>query len=157
MGLRGNVHVRQLCFLESACPDYAVLNVNNDNQFNVKVDIQDANLNTIHLSARVDFLVVPRMVNKQMALVDIFSYTIAFIEVESNGKGLELACLQLLTSLKAISHLIGKRTLFGIVISADFDEAQLIKHDYHGCFTNGTFHPSMLNAVVSIILNGNLR
>lgn len=144
---------RELAYLSAAAPGFHVMNVNADNQFNVKVDIQDSNRDSVHLSARVDYLVVPSAnIDKQMPLVEIFRYTIVFIEVESNKKGMELAELQLMTSLLAVSHFIGHMRVYGIVISADFDKARLVKLDQHACFADGYFHPSVLGAVVEMIL-----
>jgi hypothetical protein len=149
---------RELAFLKVAVGKFGVIDVNNDNQFNIKVDIQDAVKEVVHLSTRVDYLIVPSdNINKDMPVVDILQYAVVFVEVESSGKGLELAGLQLMTSLLAISHFIGKRRLYGIVVSADLSLAQVIKYDHRGCFTDGSFHPSKLESVVQMILDRRIQ
>ena len=87
-----------------------------------------------------------------MPIVEILKYTIVFVEVESGGKGLELACLQLMTSLLCIAHFTGKGCLYGVVITKNFDQARLIKFDRQGCFADGIFHPSQLGKVTDMIL-----
>jgi hypothetical protein len=145
---------RELAYLQTAVGKFGLIDVNNDNQFNIKVDIQDAAKHVVHLSARVDYLIVPSdNINKDMPVVDILRYTIVFVKVASGGKSLELAGLQLMTSLLAVAHFIGHRQLYGIVVSADLDTAQIIKYDHHGCFTDGTFHPSKLETIVSMLLD----
>jgi hypothetical protein len=146
-------NARELQYLRKAVGSFGVVDVNNDNQFNIKVDIQDSKKQSTHLTARVDFLVVPsKLIDKAMPILDIFKSTVVFIEVESGSKGMELAELQLMTSLMAISHLIGNGCVYGIVITANFDLARLIKFDRMGCYSDGTFHPSQLGAVATMIL-----
>jgi hypothetical protein len=146
-------NVRELKYLNEAGGEFGVMDVNNDNQFNIKVNIQDSKKQTTHLTTRVDYLVVAsKAIDKNMPVLDILKYTIAFIEVESGDKGMELAELQLMTSLMAVSHFVGSGCVYGVVISANFDQARLIKYDRLGCFADGTFHPSKLGAVIGMIL-----
>lgn len=154
--LEGKRAAHHLRYLAAAVEVYSVLDVGNDNQFNFKVDIVDAKRAVLHLSCRVDFLIVPRGISKLLPILEILNYTIVFIEVESSNKGMENACLQLLTSLLALAHVTGKQQFYGIVISADFTQAQLIKFEHHGCYKDGIFHPSKLNEVVEMILQRRL-
>ena len=60
--------------MKKAVGEYGVIDVNNDNQFNIKVDIQDADKNILHISTRADFFVVPtEKITKDMPIVEIWA------------------------------------------------------------------------------------
>eukprot|EP00808_Paulinella_micropora_P031194 g58405.t1 len=108
---------------------YAALNVENDNQYNIKVNIQDSKKHVVHLTTRPDFLILPKAyATKDQRLDQVYLQTILFVEVISGKKTEDESLRQLLTTLRAVAAHTGKHTrLYGIVVDKSFTQARLVK------------------------------
>lgn len=126
-----------------------------DNQFNMKVNIRDPAGNTVHFASRVDAILLANKAladEKNDAVVNILEHAIAVIEIESGGKGMPNAQIQLLASMRAIAASTGKQHLYGIVIDRCMCKARLLKL-FGGCFSaDGYFHPSQLGVVGDMLM-----
>eukprot|EP00301_Raphidiophrys_heterophryoidea_P003159 c11439_g1_i3.p1 GENE.c11439_g1_i3~~c11439_g1_i3.p1 ORF type:complete len:236 (-),score=44.70 c11439_g1_i3:141-848(-) len=130
---------------------FSVINVENDNQFNVKVDIIDPSQKTVHLVGRVYYLICHAGVNKEMGISDILRRTILFVEVISGDKTEEQSLLQLFVCMKAIAFHIHKHILFGLVIDKQFTRCRLVKYRGEVCCSDGIFPPSQLAKLAEIV------
>eukprot|EP00808_Paulinella_micropora_P024064 g55962.t1 len=133
---------------------YAALNVENDNQYNIKVNIQDSKKNVVHLTTRPDFLILPKAyATKNQRLDQVYLQTILFVEVISGQKTEDESLRQLLTTLRAVAaHTAKHARLYGIVVDKHFTQARLVKYQFYACFSDGTFHPSRLHGVCEMLL-----
>eukprot|EP00808_Paulinella_micropora_P031420 g43386.t1 len=133
---------------------YAALNVENDNQYNIKVNIQDSKKHVVHLTTRPDFLILPKAyATKGQRLDQVYLQTILFVEVISGKKTEDESLRQLLTTLRAVAAHTGKHArLYGIVVDKSFTQARLVKYHFYACFSDGTFHPSRLHDVCEMLL-----
>eukprot|EP00808_Paulinella_micropora_P032164 g47113.t1 len=133
---------------------YAALNVENDNQYNIKVNIQDSKKNVVHLTTRPEFLILPKAyATKNQRLDQVYLQTILFVEVISGQKTEDESLRQLLTTLRAVAaHTAKHARLYGIVVDKHFTQARLVKYQFYACFSDGTFHPSRLHGVCEMLL-----
>eukprot|EP00808_Paulinella_micropora_P017617 g26012.t1 len=113
---------------------YAALNVENDNQYNIKVNIQDSKKHVVHLTTRPDFLILPKAyATKNQRLDQVYLQTILFVEVISGEKTEDEWLRQLLTTLRAVAAHTGKHArLYGIVVDRNFTQARLATTDVAG-------------------------
>eukprot|EP00808_Paulinella_micropora_P031934 g78798.t1 len=113
---------------------YAALNVENDNQYNIKVNIQDSKKHVVHLTTRPDFLILPKAyATKDQRLDQVYLQTILFVEVISSKKTEDESLRQLLTTLRAVAAHTGKHArLYGIVVDKNFTQARLATTDVAG-------------------------
>ena len=126
------------------------MRVENDNQFNRKVNIKDSFGRRCYFVSRIDGLIVanPILANSQAdSIENIMKQAIAFVEIESGEKGMENAEIQLLSSMMAIAASIQKNFLYGVVINKTFDKARLVKFYLECCCADGCFHPAVLGTV----------
>ena len=132
------------------------MSVENDNQFNRKVNIRDSSGESCHFCSRIDGLI---LANKELAdskkdsIENIMQFAVAFVEIESDGKGMEASQIQLLSSMMAIATSIQKKFLYGVVINKTFDQARLVKFYFECCCADGCFHPAALGKVANLIMS----
>lgn len=132
------------------------MSVENDNQFNRKVNIRDSSGESCHFCSRVDGLI---LANKELAdskkdsIENIMQFAVAFVEIENDGKGMEASQIQLLSSMMAIATSIQKKFLYGVVINKTFDQARLVKFYFECCCADGCFHPAALGKVANLIMS----
>eukprot|EP00808_Paulinella_micropora_P011275 g13282.t1 len=133
---------------------YAALNVENDNQYNIKVNIQDSKKHVVHLTTRPDFLILPKAyATKNQRLDQVYLQTILFVEVISGEKTEDESLRQLLTTFRAVAAHTGKHArLYRIVVDRNFTQARLVKYHFYACLSDGTFHPSRLHDVCDMLL-----
>ena len=75
------------------------------------------------------------------------------VEVISGEKRESDSVTQLLLTLKAMAAHTGKHvSMYGVVIDKAFSQARLVKYHEHGCYSDGTFHPSILEDVCNILI-----
>lgn len=103
-------------------------------------------------TGRPDAIIVPCHVNFDFTTPRIENLTIVWIEIQSGGKEMVYAELQLAAVLAAISRIYGRA--YGIVIDVDFTEARLVKFSLGTQYSDGTFHPSVLPKVCCDIMDG---
>ena len=145
------------CELEKALEkgNSAYMNIESDNQFNIKVNIRDPQFQKCHFVSRMDGVILPHkaMTNpKDDTLRNIVQYAVAFVEIESGQKGMDNAEIQLLSSLMAMAACFQHQCLYGVVIDRTFTQARLVKYYQHCCLADCTFHPSALPQVARQIL-----
>mmetsp|Transcript_60535 Transcript_60535/g.144239 ORF Transcript_60535/g.144239 Transcript_60535/m.144239 type:complete len:356 (-) Transcript_60535:68-1135(-) len=129
--------------------------VGNSNNMNVEATIMDPSGKFLILRGRVNALLVQNkdpQILQNMSKTALIKSTVLFVEIESGNKGVEMATLQLLATLKATAANLGMTRLHGVVINSDFSQATLVKFERDGCVQNGIFHPSQLGLVGTIVL-----
>ena len=135
--------------------NFAYMNIESDNPFNIKVNIRDPQFQKCHFVSRMDGVILPHkaMTNlKDDTLRNIVQYAVAFVEIESGEKGMDNAGIQLLSSLMAMAACFQHQCLYGVVIDRTFTQARLVKYYQQCCLADGIFHPSALPQVARKIL-----
>lgn len=136
--------------LEVEKDDVGLMVLEQDNQFNVKVNIVDSAQNRCHFTSRVDALVLANRKladTKEDSIQNILQYAMLFVKVESGNKGMESAMVQLLACLTAIACVSRNQFLYGVVIDKHYSQARLVKYYSKCSFSDGMFHPSQLGKV----------